>query len=384
MANIWRALAVLMGALWLNPALADEVGDASQSVVRIIAVVDGPYGLEAGTGTGFAISPTRIVTNAHVVERVYNSSGRSGIGIVPFNTGKRIVARIVAYDPNKDLAVLEVDGARFTPLKLFGGTFKDGTDVVALGYPGNVDRLTDASVIEPQAAVRAGGNFSNMSEIRGVDVMLHTAQIAHGNSGGPLVDSCGRVLGVNTYVTENNQGDSSFGFAVSGSELRAFLKRNGQTFGVTESECVPPEVAEARKIAAAAKAEQDKTRADLNARAAQDQQRAAHLARLHDERDNRMAIAAMVLVMAALAGAYALIAGSKQDSENPKPWPARLGWGASALLAVGAMAAFLTRPSLSEPMPVSPYGTEATAADAAVDASAAAMDAAPADKAMKK
>lgn len=367
MTRFWRSLAALLAAFWMVPAQADEVGTASQNVVRIIAVVDGPYGLEVGTGTGFAISPTRIVTNAHVVEKVYNSSGRSGIGIVPFNTSKRIIARIVAYDPNKDLAVLEVEGARFTPLKLYGGSFKDGSDVVALGYPGNVDRLTDASVIEPQAAVRAGGNFSNMSEIRGVDVMLHTAQIAHGNSGGPLVDSCGRVLGVNTYVTDNSQGDSSFAFAVSGSELRAFLKRNGQNFAMADSECVPPEVAEARKIAAAAKAEQDKTRADLNARAVQDQQRQAHLARLHEERDNRMAIAALLLVMAALAGAYALIAGSKQDPENPNPWKARIGWGAAALLAIGAMTAFLTRPSLSEAMPVAAL-TEEPGADATAQA----------------
>jgi len=375
MARFWRILAALLALIWAAPSLADGVEDARPSVVRVIAVIEVPGGVRYGTGSGFAISPTRIVTNAHVVEMVYNASGPSGIGIVPGNTRKRIGARIVAYDPARDLAVLEVQGARFTPLKVYGGAFRDGSDVVALGYPGNVDELTDATVIEPQAAVRAGGNFSNMSRIDGVEVMLHTAQIAHGNSGGPLVDQCGRVLGVNTFVTRNERGDASFGFAISSSELRAFLKRNGQSAGVVDDECVPPEVAEARKLAEQAKADQEKARAEMEAKARADAERQQQLALIQEERDNRMALSALLLVLAALAGAYGLMAQHRQDPENPQPWKARIGLAGAAVLIVIAAAAFLTRPSLSDPVfpAAAPAASEEpdTASEATADAASA-------------
>lgn len=380
MSRFWRFLAALLAVFWIVPAQADGVSEAAPGVVRIIAVVDGPYGLQGAKGTGFAISPTRIVTNAHVVKDVYYASYPSGILVVPSNTKARVKARIIGFDPDTDLALLEVEGARFTPLRIFGGAFREGSAVVALGYPGAVDDLTGVDEIDPQAAVRSNGIYSNLRKSNGLEGLLHDAGISNGNSGGPLLDVCGRVVGVNTRVTINRPGGSSWGFAISPAELRAFLKRNGQTIGVVDDECVPPEVAEARKLAEQAKAEQEKTKAELEAKARADAERQQQLALIQEERDNRMALSALLLVLAALAGAYGLIAQHKQDPENPQPWKTRIGLGAAAALIVIAATAFLTRPSLSDPLFPPPEPAAAEETGAAGDAATPAASAEPARK----
>lgn len=377
MKRFWRAFAAVLAFMWLAPALADGVSEAAPGVVRIIAVVDSPYGLQGSKGTGFAISPTRVVTNAHVVKDVYYASYPSGILVVPSNTKARVKARIVGFDPETDLALLEVEGARFTPLRIFGGAFREGSGVVALGYPGAVDDLTGVDEIAPQAAVRSNGIYSNLRKSNGLEGLLHDAGISNGNSGGPLLDVCGRVIGVNTRVTINRPGGSSWGFAISPAELRAFLKRNGQNIGVVDDECVPPEVAEARKLAEQAKADQEKARVEMEARSRADAERQQRIALIGEQRDNRIAVAALLLVMAALAGAYGLIAQNRQGPENPQTWKARIGWGGAVMLLVVAATVFLTRPSLSDPVFVAPAGqSSAAAADPAVTASAAATAAA--------
>lgn len=384
MSRFWRLLAAILALFWTASAQADGVSEAAPGVVRIIAVVDGPYGLEGSKGTGFAITPTRIVTNAHVVKDVYYASYPSGILVVPSNTKARVKARIIGFDPDTDLALLEVEGARFAPLRIFGGAFREGSAVVALGYPGAVDDLTGVDEIVPQAAVRSNGFYSNLRKSNGLEGLLHDAGISNGNSGGPLLDVCGRVVGVNTRVTINRPGGSSWGFAISPAELRAFLKRNGQSIGVVDDECVPPEVAEARKLAEQAKAEQEKTKAELEAKAKADAERQQQLALIQEERDNRMALSALLLVLAALAGAYGLIAQHKQDPENPQPWKARIGWGGAVALVLIAATTFLTRPSLSDPLfPVTPPGAGSEAADDTALASGAASDAASTEPAKK-
>ncbi len=369
--RILAALVALVLLLPLTSAQADEVSQAGQNVVRVVAIIDGPAGVQAWTGTGFAISPSLIVTNAHVVAQVYYATGSAVIGIVPSKTRQRITARIVAFDPEKDLALLEVEGISFTPLKIYGGAFRDGSDVIALGYPGNVDDLIDSDVISPQAPLRSAGHFSNMTKIGGMDGLLHDAGIAHGNSGGPLVDRCGRVVGVNTKVTSNNSGDASFGFAISSGELLAFIKRQGRSVSVADGECVPPEVAESRKVAANVKADLEKAKHDLKVQAEADALRQHNMAETQDLRENRMAVAALLLVMAALAGAYAIVTQNQQRAAGAANWKARIGWGAAALLVLGAAGTFLTRPSFAD---AAPSPDPSSAASGAADAAGAISD----------
>src|SRR3546814_17470012 len=77
-------------------------------------------------------------------------------------------------------------------------------DVVALGYPGNVDLATARSAndyITPRTPTRSEGNMSNLQSVDGVAMLINTAKISRGNSGGPLVDQCGRIVGINTAIT---------------------------------------------------------------------------------------------------------------------------------------------------------------------------------------
>ena len=131
-----------------------------------------------------------------------------GVGVVPPEGSQAFRARVVAVDAARDLALVEVEGGRFTPIPLFTGALEDGQAVAALGYPGNVDLATARSAddyITPLPPTRSVGIFSNARPINGIATLLHTANIARGHSGGPLLDQCGRVLGVNTLITHNEE-----------------------------------------------------------------------------------------------------------------------------------------------------------------------------------
>ncbi len=327
-----------------TPAFADQVSESAKGVVRVIAVTMDFGQPSIGTGSGFAISSDQIVTNAHVVEDVYNATGRSGIGIVLSKGGKPRRAKIIAYSRPKDLAVLSVEDVDLSPLPVFDGVFREGSAVVAMGYPAIVDNLSDKDFWEPAPAKQSGGRFSNIESVGGKETLLHDAEIAHGNSGGPLVDACGRVVGINTQITINTRGNAGFGSAVSVNELSAFLSAEGIKIKMVNDECVPPEVAASRAAAAEAKAEleaeREKAKADRERdRLATEKANAAQMA-IQTQRENYMAGAALALVLGALAAANAL---SQKGKEEPNH-ATKAGVVAAILFAVAA-GAFLMRPS---------------------------------------
>src|SRR6185436_17548020 len=153
-----------------------------------------------------------------------------------------IRAHVVTVDPARDLALLALDQpGSIPPIPLYTGPLDDGAPVAALGYPGNVDIATARSAedyITPLPPTRSIGIFSNVRPINGITTLLHTASIARGHSGGPLLDACGRVLGVNTLITRNQEGDAPFAFAVANRELTAFLRGAHQPFQAVTTECV--------------------------------------------------------------------------------------------------------------------------------------------------
>jgi len=210
-----------------GPARADDISVAGRGVVRIVTIASAEGEVVGfGHGSGFAVAPNRVVTNAHVVELAARYPANVVIGVVPSEGDKSYQGRLIAYDAQRDLALIEFKGARLPPVTLFDGVVADGEQVVALGYPGNVDLATAQSAadfIKPQSPVRSQGGFAGRRILTGVQVLLHTASIARGNSGGPLLDRCGRVIGVNSALTKAEDGDSTFGFAIADNELRAFL-----------------------------------------------------------------------------------------------------------------------------------------------------------------
>ncbi len=371
-------LAVLLLVSFVLPHRAawagDDISAASRSVVRvvIVAMEDGRV-VGFGHGSGFAISDSKIITNAHVVEIAARYPDNVAIGAVPSEGKGAVPARILAVDEDRDLALIEITKGSIPPTAIYSGAVESGSKVTALGYPGNVDAAAARGLldkIEPRAPVRSDGNVSNSEAVNGTPVLTHTAAIARGNSGGPLVDECGRVVGVNTFITRADDGDSPFGFAVMASELIKFLGEHGVKPPSVGVACEPLDEAAAREREEKAKADDEaRARADAQHKATQED-RETRLMALLNARENRLALAGLWLVLAGLAAGGALVF-AQQDNQNR----VRLAALASGLLALAAIVTFVTRPALTAD------ALEADPAQAAAEQAAAEEPAKPADKA---
>ena len=339
---------VIAFALAPTAAGADDIGATARGVVRIvtIAVVDGQV-VGFGHGSGFAVAPDRIVTNAHVVDLAERYPANVVIGVVPSEGAKSYQGHVVTYDRHADLALIAFRGGALPSSALYSGPVGEGDPVVALGYPGNVDLATAQSAadyIHPLSPVRSEGGFSARRVLSGVDVLLHTASIARGNSGGPLLDRCGRVIGVNSAITQGEEGDSNFGFAIAESELAKFLSAAKQPYASVGGPCTSIEDrlrqdadADARSAADAATLKRD---AEARAAAAREEAMARARAAAERERENVMALAGLMLVASALTtgGAGFL---EQRGKRRAAIWALAIGGTG----VVAAIIVFLARPS---------------------------------------
>lgn len=357
-----RFLLFLACLLMAGPARADDISVAGRSVVRVVVIAfEGGEVVDFGHGSGFAVAANRIVTNAHVVQLAAQYPKDVVVGVVPSEGSQSYRARLVAIDPARDLALLEIEQGSVPPIPLYVGALDDGSPVAALGYPGNVDLATAQSAedyINPLPPTRSVGIFSNVRPINGIVTLLHTANIARGHSGGPLLDQCGRVVGVNTLITRSEDGDSTFAFAVSNREVTAFLRGAQQPFQSVANECI--------SMADRLNRDRDRTDAEERARLAQlgAQQREAALAReqnliaIEERRETRLGISVLLLVLSLLAfgGAGILMLKDRQKQALPLA-------GIGLLLLVGAVIVFFTRPSRADalvpPEPVARADPEA-------------------------
>jgi len=160
-------------------------------------------------GSGFVIDKAgHIVTNYHVVEH-------AGSVDVSFSNNESLKAKVVGADPSTDIAVLQVDAhARaLTPLALGNSdAVRVGDSVVAIGNPFGYDRTVTAGIVSAlQRVIRAPNSYS-------IDHVIQTdAALNKGNSGGPLLDALGNVIGVNSQIAAGDSGASGnvgIGFAV--------------------------------------------------------------------------------------------------------------------------------------------------------------------------
>jgi len=187
--------------------------DVTPGVVDItVTSAGGPGGFDpqGGTsqaeGSGFVFDTSgHIVTNEHVVD------GATAIN-VRFPNGTTAKATLVGSDPSTDIAVIKVDVAasELHPLSL--GSSKNvqpGEDVVAIGSPfGLADSMTSGIVSAIGRTIEAPNHYSIADSIQ------TDAPINHGNSGGPLLDLSGNVIGVNAQIESGGGGSDGVGFAI--------------------------------------------------------------------------------------------------------------------------------------------------------------------------
>jgi S1-C subfamily serine protease len=160
-------------------------------------------------GSGFVIDKGgHIVTNYHVIEGARSVE-------VSFSNNESMKAKIVGSDPSTDVAVLKVDAhsRALTPLPLGNSdTVRVGDSVVAIGNPFGLERTVTAGIVSAlQRVIQAPNNFS-------IDHVIQTdAALNKGNSGGPLLNAGGDVIGVNSQIQTGDvgsQGNVGIGFAV--------------------------------------------------------------------------------------------------------------------------------------------------------------------------
>jgi len=175
-------------------------------------------------GSGFAVGPNLVATNAHVVAG--ESHGNTSV-LLP--DGRALRATVVAYDPNRDLALLSVPGLGQTPLTL--ASPQEGRTGAVFGHPGGQDpiQVTPARVSVEETAV--GPDIYDRHNVRRAILVL-AAALAHGDSGGALVDDSGRVIGVAFAISADSPGTS---YALNTSELTQVLAEPRQAGAPTGS-----------------------------------------------------------------------------------------------------------------------------------------------------
>jgi S1-C subfamily serine protease len=196
-------------------SVAEIYRRAGRGVVQVTTRGSGGGGL----GSGFVVdNDGHIVTNFHVID------GADTIE-VSFSNRDTLTATLVGSDPSSDIAVLEVDAGvtALTPLVLADSTkVQVGDPVVAIGNPFGLERTVTSGIVSAlQRAVTAPNGFP-------IDQVIQTdAAINQGNSGGPLIDAHGKVIGVNSQIETggSSSGNVGIGFAVPANTVKTVVRQ---------------------------------------------------------------------------------------------------------------------------------------------------------------
>jgi S1-C subfamily serine protease len=180
---------------------------------------------DEGAGTGMILtSDGEVLTNNHVV------AGASTVTVTLFGQTKALAARVIGTDPSQDVALVQIEGQQGLPTVQLGDSseMQVGDEVVAIGNAlalSGGPTVTDGIVSGTDRSLSAQLDFTKASE--NLSGLLQTdAPINAGNSGGPLVDSQGQVIGMNTAVAESggdNAPAQNIGFAIPVNSIKPLL-----------------------------------------------------------------------------------------------------------------------------------------------------------------
>jgi S1-C subfamily serine protease len=202
----------------------DAAGIAARvdpAVVDITASLAGQRGVAAGTG--MVISPSgAVLTNNHVVE------GSASITVRIAGVGRSYPARVVGVDPTDDVAVIQIDNVSKLPTVTIGDSSKVvvGDPVVALGNAlgrEGTPTLTQGFVTGLDQSITAGDSTGNSEDLGGL--IQINALIQPGDSGGPLLNSAGQVIGMNTAAGGSRRLSGGTAFAIPSNTARSIAQQ---------------------------------------------------------------------------------------------------------------------------------------------------------------
>lgn len=223
-----------------DPVLGRDalVGRLKQAVVMVLT--------PEGSGSGFFITPDTLVTNSHVVE---GADPNKIILIGPAVDGARpaqLIARVSGQGMQaRDYALLKISGAPAKATLPIAAAATELEPVVAAGFPGlliandiQFQRLLHGTPTGmPDLILSQGSIMAIQNRSSSLPTIAHSAAISAGNSGGPLVDTCGRVVGVNTFIRVSVDQASHAGYAIASDDILRFLSEQHVSPTIKSSPC---------------------------------------------------------------------------------------------------------------------------------------------------
>lgn len=192
----------------LNSATGAELADLIERVEPSVVRIDVSTDEGAAVGSGFVVSPNGIaVTNYHVMQGAVE-------GTATFNTGKSVsISGTLQLDKERDIAVIKLDATDLTSLPVADKLPRKGVSVVAFGAPRGLSFSASEGIV---SGIRSSNELESLdASARGTWIQT-TTPISPGNSGGPLVNSAGQVVGANTMSVIVGQ---NLNFAISCSDI---------------------------------------------------------------------------------------------------------------------------------------------------------------------
>ena len=211
--------------------VAQVVNMLADSVVTINSQISDATGEGEASGTGVVLtSDGEILTNAHVVE------GATKVSVRFAGETEPRTATVLASDPGNDLALLKIDATNLKPATFAQpGTIRIGDQVIAIGYALALDGGPSVT-----SGIISALKRTIITESGALNGLIQTdAAISSGNSGGPLVNLRGEVVGINTAVarSDDNQAANNVGFSISVDEIGPVLEQlRSQASGVARQE----------------------------------------------------------------------------------------------------------------------------------------------------
>jgi S1-C subfamily serine protease len=197
-----------------DPALADSpvAARAQRSIVKVVGTAQSCG--KVLEGTGFVFADRRIMTNAHVVGGVDEPTVQIG------GEGKLYDAKVVLYDWQRDIAVLDVPDLKAPPLAFTDEDARSGDGAIVAGFPENGSY--DVRSARVRGRINADGpDIYRRGDVRRDVYSLYTT-VRQGNSGGPLLTEDGRVYGV---IFARSLDDANTGYALTVDEIREDIER---------------------------------------------------------------------------------------------------------------------------------------------------------------